>query len=106
MVRLVSTTSHDVLACLVLTLLVAIGGRAAAQAKPQRRSPRGGPARRRIHHLLPAYGWGQSDQIEAAGDRASCEPDQMRQLSDIGRATARRMGEAIRALDIPVGKVL
>lgn len=50
--------------------------------------------------------WSQSDQIEAAGDRASCEPDQMRQLSDIGRATARRMGEAIRALDIPVGKVL
>jgi phosphohistidine phosphatase SixA len=50
--------------------------------------------------------WSQGDQVEHAGDWTSCEPDKMRQLSDTGRATARRLGDAIRALGIPVGKVL
>ncbi|MGH8722246.1 MAG: histidine phosphatase family protein, partial [Burkholderiales bacterium] len=53
-----------------------------------------------------ATDWGQDDQVDAAGDWTSCDPAQMRQLSSDGRATARRIGGAIRALGIPVGKVL
>lgn len=50
--------------------------------------------------------WSSRDQVERAGDWLSCDPARMRQLSDAGRAVARRMGEAIRALGVPVGKVL
>ena len=50
--------------------------------------------------------WGQRDRVEAAGDWTSCDPAEMRQLSSEGRATARRIGEAIRALGVPVAKVL
>ena len=59
-----------------------------------------------IYFRHAATDWGQSDRAEKAGRWASCDPDEMRQLSSAGRATARRIGEAIRALDIPVGKVL
>lgn len=50
--------------------------------------------------------WQRGDHVERTGDWTSCESDRMRQLSDAGRATARRIGDAIRALRIPVGKVL
>ncbi|MDZ7839334.1 MAG: histidine phosphatase family protein [Gammaproteobacteria bacterium] len=50
--------------------------------------------------------WSQSDRIEKRGDWSSCDPDRVRQLSAAGRDTARAVGEAIRALDIPVGRVL
>ncbi len=50
--------------------------------------------------------WSQSDRIREAGDWKSCDPSRARQLSDAGRNTARAVGEAIRALDIPVGRVL
>lgn len=50
--------------------------------------------------------WSDGDQVEFAGDWTSCDTAKMRQLSDMGRATARRLGNAIRALGIPVGKVL
>ena len=50
--------------------------------------------------------WGQHDRVEAAGDWTSCDPAKMRQLSSEGRATARRIGDAIRALGVPVAKVL
>lgn len=50
--------------------------------------------------------WSQSDQVKKAGDWTSCDPTRIRQLSDQGRASARAVGEAIRALNIPVGKVL
>lgn len=50
--------------------------------------------------------WGQHDRVEAAGDWTSCDPAEMRQLSSEGRATARRIGDAIRALGVPVAKVL
>lgn len=50
--------------------------------------------------------WSQSDRIREAGDWKSCEPSRARQLSEAGRDTARSVGEAIRALDIPVGRVL
>lgn len=50
--------------------------------------------------------WGLNDRVEKAGDWTSCDPDAMRQLSDTGRDTARRLGDAMRALGIPVGRVL
>lgn len=50
--------------------------------------------------------WSQSDRIEKAGDWTSCDPARVRQLSEAGRATARAIGDAFRALDIPVGRVL
>ena len=60
----------------------------------------------KIYFRHAATDWSQSDRIRQAGDWRSCNPDSMRQLSDAGRATARRIGEAIRALDIRVAKVL
>lgn len=50
--------------------------------------------------------WSQSDHIERAGDWTSCDSSRVRQLSDTGRRTARAVGEHIRVLRIPVGKVL
>jgi len=50
--------------------------------------------------------WSQSDRINKTGDWRSCDPARVRQLSDTGRATARAIGEAIRRLNIPVGRVL
>lgn len=59
-----------------------------------------------VYFRHAATDWSQDDRIEAAGDWTSCDPDAMRQLSAEGRATARRVGEAIRALALPVGRVL
>jgi broad specificity phosphatase PhoE len=50
--------------------------------------------------------WSQSDYIDQAGDWTSCDATRVRQLSDTGRRTARVVGEHIRTLRIPVGKVL
>ncbi len=50
--------------------------------------------------------WSQSDRIEKHGDWTSCDPSRVRQLSDAGRDTARAVGEAMRRLEIPVGRVL
>ncbi len=50
--------------------------------------------------------WSQDDHIERAGDWASCEPTRVRQLSQAGRRTARAVGDAMRALRIPVGAIL
>lgn len=50
--------------------------------------------------------WSQGDRIRSPADWESCDPSQVRQLSDAGRADARRVGEAMRALQIPVGRVL
>jgi len=50
--------------------------------------------------------WSQDDRIQAAGDWKSCDPAQMRQLSAQGRRTAEAVGRAMRALAIPVGRVL
>lgn len=47
----------------------------------------------------------QSDFVNAAGDWTSCDPARMRQLSEAGRAESRRIGDAFRTLEIPVGKV-
>lgn len=50
--------------------------------------------------------WSQNDHIEKAGDWTSCDPSRVRQLSDTGRETARLVGESMRRLNIPVGRVL
>jgi phosphohistidine phosphatase SixA len=59
-----------------------------------------------IYFRHAATDWGQGDRVELAGDWTSCDPAEMRQLSSQGRATARRIGDAIRALGVPVAKVL
>lgn len=53
-----------------------------------------------------ATDWSQDDNVRKKGDWTSCDPARIRQLSDAGRATARAIGEAMRALGIPVGRVL
>lgn len=53
-----------------------------------------------------ATDWGTNDHVVEAGDWVSCDPSKMRQLTPAGRETARRVGEAIRRLGIPVGRVL
>ena len=52
-----------------------------------------------------ATDWGQSDQVSEAGDWTSCDPRRMRQLSEAGRRTSAMVGEAMRALEVPVGTV-
>lgn len=49
--------------------------------------------------------WKQTDRRHEAG-WDSCDPAQMRQLSAAGRDSARRLGEALRRLRIPVGRVV
>lgn len=53
-----------------------------------------------------ATDWATDDHVVGTGDWVSCDPNKMRQLSPTGRETARRVGEAIRRLGIPVGWVL
>lgn len=50
--------------------------------------------------------WSQHDDVRAAGDWTSCDPERMRQLSEQGRDTARAVGAAMRRLEIPVATVL
>ena len=50
--------------------------------------------------------WSQSDGLHQVDDWLSCDPAQMRQLSEPGRADAVAIGDAIRTLEIPVGKIL
>ncbi len=59
-----------------------------------------------IYFRHAATDWSQSDRVRNSGDWISCDPARIRQLSDRGRKTAREIGNAIRALRIPVGKVL
>ncbi len=59
-----------------------------------------------VYFRHAATNWSQSDHIREAGDWTSCDPSRVRQLSDEGRASARSVGGAIRALKIPVGRIL
>lgn len=59
-----------------------------------------------IYFRHAATDWSLDDHVTKEGDWISCDPDKMRQLADEGRRTARMIGEAIRALRIPVGRVL
>lgn len=59
-----------------------------------------------IYFRHAATDWSLEDKVSAKGDWRSCRPDRMRQLSDEGRRTARRIGEAIRRLAIPIHRVV
>lgn len=50
--------------------------------------------------------WEQDDFPESLDDVSSCDGGKMRQLTDRGREISRKIGSAIRALQIPVGQVL
>ncbi len=50
--------------------------------------------------------WSQSDRVAQPEDWTSCDPSRVRQLSDEGRQQARQIGDAIRALGIPVGEIV
>lgn len=93
------------LAALAL-LIVATGGASAQELSGESlvRALRDGGYNIYFRHA--ATDWGSSDHVEAAGDWTSCDPGRMRQLSEEGRVAARRIGAAIRALAIPVGRVL
>lgn len=90
-----------------LAVLSAFGGAASAQDLSGERLiqalRKGGY---NIYFRHAATDWRSDDRVEEAGGWTSCDPGEMRQLSDAGRATARRIGDAIRALEIPVGTVL
>jgi broad specificity phosphatase PhoE len=58
-----------------------------------------------IYFRHAATDWSQNDQVSEKGDWTSCDPGRMRQLSEAGRKTAGAIGDAIRALQIPVGRV-
>ena len=58
-----------------------------------------------IYFRHAATDWSQNDQVSKADDWTSCDPGKMRQLSEAGRKTASTVGEAIRALQIPIGQV-
>lgn len=52
-----------------------------------------------------ATDWSRADHVGAVGDWVSCDPLRIRQLSEDGRRTAKAVGVAMRALEIPVGAV-
>ena len=58
-----------------------------------------------IYFRHAATDWSQRDRVTGPGDWTSCDPGEMRQLSDAGRRQARSVGAAMRALGIPVGAV-
>ncbi|MFQ5546096.1 MAG: histidine phosphatase family protein [Acidiferrobacterales bacterium] len=59
-----------------------------------------------VYFRHAATDWSQSDHIREAGDWTSCDPSRVRQLSNEGRRSARAVGNAMRALKIPVGRIL
>jgi len=59
-----------------------------------------------IYFRHEATDWSQSDHIQNASDWLSCDGARVRQLSAAGRQNAVATGQAIRALGIPVGRVL
>lgn len=59
-----------------------------------------------IYFRHTATDWAQQDHVDKAGDWLSCDPARIRQLAADGRAAARAIGEAMRALRIPVARVL
>lgn len=58
-----------------------------------------------IYFRHAATDWSLSDQVSQKGDWTSCDPERMRQLSGEGRESSKKIGEAIRRLGIPVGRV-
>lgn len=58
-----------------------------------------------IYFRHAATDWSRTDNVAKEGDWKTCDPEKMRQLSAEGRATACRIGTAIRNMKIPVGQV-
>jgi len=89
-------------------VLVAAAGSAPADAEPSGRdlveALRGGGYNLYFRHAQTD--WRQGDFPLDRDDLASCDPEEMRQLSEEGRATARAIGAALRALGVPVGRVI
>ena len=85
-------------------LLLALAGASAAAADGLLDALRAGGNNIYFRHV--ATDWSQSDRVNRADDWLSCDAARMRQLSDEGRADARRIGDAMRRLAIPVGEVL
>lgn len=96
--------------CLAALLVLAGWGVAAAQPAAELEGQALIEALRAGGHTIyfrhAATDWSQQDRVEQAGDWASCDPMRIRQLSAQGRATAREIGGAMRALHIPVDEVL
>ena len=91
--------------CLLLPLWACAADDAAALSPAELVSAlRGGGYNVYFRHA--ATDWSRSDHVRRAGDWTSCDADRIRQLSDAGRAAAARIGAAIRALGVPVGRVL
>ena len=59
-----------------------------------------------IYFRHAATDWSQSDDLRQREDWLSCDAARMRQLSDAGRADSSAIGEAMRALEIPVSEVV
>ena len=94
-------------AILTLALLLLAGAAAANERLGDAdlvRALRGGGYNIYFRHAQTE--WSQQDRVAEAGDWTSCDGNAMRQLSPAGRATAAKIGDAIRALEIPVGKVM
>jgi len=53
-----------------------------------------------------ATDWSQYDAVDQLNDWLSCDGSKIRQLSETGRKRAKRTGEFIRGLEIPVSEVL
>ncbi|NIP49284.1 MAG: histidine phosphatase family protein [Gammaproteobacteria bacterium] len=53
-----------------------------------------------------ATDWSQHDKVRQRDDWLSCDGTRIRQLSEQGRQRARRTGQAMRNLNIPVSEVL
>jgi len=50
--------------------------------------------------------WTQIDQVQKRDDWLSCYGNKIRQLSEAGRKSAKATGNAIKALGIPIGKIM
>jgi len=59
-----------------------------------------------IYFRHEATDWSQYDTVQQEGDWLSCDGSRMRQLSEAGKERAKRSGEAMRQLGIPVSEVL
>jgi len=53
-----------------------------------------------------ATDWSQQDAVRHKDDWQSCDGNRIRQLSEQGRQSAKRVGQAMRSLKIPVSEVL
>ena len=53
-----------------------------------------------------ATDWSQQDAVQQRDDWQSCDGSRIRQLSEQGRQSAKRAGQAMRSLNIPVIEVL